>query len=249
MWFDRAGIGVIAHRGASAGAPENTLAAFLLALEQGADAIELDVKLTKDEHVVVIHDATVDRTTNGSGKVSGLSLCSIKELDAGSHFSMSYHSEKVPILDEVFDVVGQNLFINIELTNYTTPFDGLVVKVIECIRRHNLGDKVWLSSFYPRNLRIALAIAPELKMGLLAWPGWKGAWSRHIGKKGDYFAIHPFFRDINEMNIKDFHENNKMVMSWTVNDPADISAMIEIGVDGIFTDHPLSALLLLGRAS
>src|SRR5512139_1857475 len=114
---------IFAHRGASAHAPENTLAAFELALAQQADAIELDVKLSADGRVIVIHDSTVDRTTDGHGKVKDMSLADLKALDAGSFFSSEFAGEKIPTLDEVFEAVGRRTFINIELKNHRTRGD------------------------------------------------------------------------------------------------------------------------------
>jgi len=101
---------VIAHRGACAYAPENTLAAFELAVQQQADAIELDATLSADGHVVVIHDTTVNRTTDGSGAVNNLSLAAIKELDAGSYYDIAFRGERIPTLSEVFETVGKKIF-------------------------------------------------------------------------------------------------------------------------------------------
>ena len=109
---------IFAHRGASAHAPENTLAAFLVALQQGADGIELDAKLTADGHVVVIHDQTVDRTTKISGRVRDMPLEALLELDAGSHFDVAFKGEPIPTLQQVFERMGQEVLINIELSNY-----------------------------------------------------------------------------------------------------------------------------------
>ncbi|HBY09528.1 MAG TPA: glycerophosphodiester phosphodiesterase, partial [Chloroflexi bacterium] len=116
---------IFAHRGASAYAPENTLAAFKLAVDQGADAIELDAKLCADGQIIVIHDQTVERTSNGAGKVADLPLSALQELDAGSWFGLEFKGEPIPTLDEVFEAVGQKIFINIELTNYASPRDLL----------------------------------------------------------------------------------------------------------------------------
>jgi glycerophosphoryl diester phosphodiesterase len=116
---------IFAHRGASAWAPENTLAAFRLAVEHGAPAIELDVKLTSDRKVVVLHDQTVDRTTNGHGDLRQFSLADLRELDAGGPFSAEYQGERIPTLVEVFEAVGKQVYINIELTNYASTRDKL----------------------------------------------------------------------------------------------------------------------------
>ncbi|MBU0511232.1 MAG: glycerophosphodiester phosphodiesterase, partial [Chloroflexi bacterium] len=109
---------IFAHRGASAYAPENTLAAFDLAIRQNADAIELDAKLSADGHVVIIHDQTVDRTTDGTGRVSDLQLAALQELDAGCTYDEAFRHERIPTLGEVFDAVGRKILINVELTNY-----------------------------------------------------------------------------------------------------------------------------------
>jgi len=126
---------IIGHRGASAHAPENTIAAFQLALKFGADAVELDAKLSADGAIVVIHDQTVDRTTNGQGKISEFSLTEIKKLDAGSKFDLQFEGEAIPTLEEVFEVVGGKLLINVELTNYAMPNDDLPERVAELVKR------------------------------------------------------------------------------------------------------------------
>ena len=105
---------IYAHRGASALAPENTLAAFLLAQRLGADGIELDVMFTADKQLIVIHDDTVDRTTNGHGKVAEMPLAALRELDAGSYFGEAFRGEKLPTLAEVYEALGGKLRINVE---------------------------------------------------------------------------------------------------------------------------------------
>src|SRR4030042_5766395 len=114
---------IFAHRGSSVHAPENTLAAFKLAIDQHADGIELDTKLSADGQVVVMHDDTVDRTTNGTGRIKSLTLHELKRLDAGSKFDPSFHAERIPTLAEVFETVGGKIFINVALATYTSPTD------------------------------------------------------------------------------------------------------------------------------
>jgi len=162
---------IFAHRGASVHAPENTLSAFQLGLQQGADAIELDAKLSADGVVVVIHDATVDRTTDGNGAVKKLSLEAIKELDAGSFFDHAFHGERIPTLGEVFEAIGKLTFINIELTNYTSPYDALPEKVAEQVIKHNLQERVLFSSFNPSILCRIHRLLPSVPIGLLAFSG------------------------------------------------------------------------------
>src|SRR4030066_1443200 len=116
---------IFAHRGSSAFAPENTVAAFKLAVQQHADAVELDAKLTSDGQVIVIHDQTVDRTTNGTGRVNRLTLVELQNLDAGSHFDATFKGEKVPSLAEVFYTIWNQIFINVEFKNYASPMEDL----------------------------------------------------------------------------------------------------------------------------
>src|SRR5512139_2814209 len=182
---------IFAHRGASAHAPENTLAAFELALAQQADAIELDVKLTVDGQVIVLHDATVDRTTGSHGRVRDLSLAQLRSLDAGSFYSEKYRGEKIPTLEEVFETVGKRAFINVELTNYNTPRDQLVETVCMLVKRFGLQKSVMFSSFFASNLSKARAYLPGVPRGLLAFGGFLGAWARSFGFAfGRYHALH-----------------------------------------------------------
>lgn len=239
---------IFAHRGASAHAPENTLAAFELALEQGADAIELDVKLSADGQVVVIHDATVDRTTGTHGRVRDLSLAQLRALNAGSFFASRFSTEKIPMLEEVFEAVGRRTFINVELTNYNTPRDHLVESVCMLVKQHNLQGRVIFSSFYASNLSKARSYLPEVPCGLLALNGWLGAWARSFGFAfGKYAALHPNLGDVTREQIQRVHRLKGRMHVWTVNPEADIRRLFEWGVDGIFTDDPQLAVRVRGE--
>lgn len=240
---------VIAHRGASAHAPENTLAAFELAVAQGADAIEFDVKLTRDGHVVVLHDQTVDRTTDGRGDLREFPLEALRELDAGGRFDERFRGTRIPTLEEVFEAVGQRILMNIELTNYATPLDGLVPAVTALVKKFGLEERVLFSSFYPHNLRRAKRLLPQVPCGLLTWAGWMGWWGRTWGVRSRlYEALHPHLRDVDAGLVRRLQAAGRRVHVWTVNAEADLKRMIDAGVDGIFTDDPLLALRLLGRS-
>jgi glycerophosphoryl diester phosphodiesterase len=239
---------VIAHRGASAHAPENTLSAFELAVEQGADAIEFDVKLTQDGQVVILHDQTVDRTTNGSGDLRRLPLVAVRELDAGVRFPENYAGERIPLLSEVLEAVGKKLFINIELTNYATPLDTLVPKVVELVKKFGLQERILFSSFFPHNLARAHKLLPEVPCGLLAWAGWMGWPARAFGFRRDvYQALHPNLAEVTPGLVYRVQAARRRVHVWTVNAEADLKRMIGYGVDGFFTDDPALACRLLGR--
>jgi glycerophosphoryl diester phosphodiesterase len=240
---------IFAHRGASAHAPENTLAAFELALVQNADAIELDVKLSADGHPVVIHDPSVDRTTGSRGRVKDLSLSQLQALDAGSFFSENYRGEKIPALEEVFEAVGKRTFINVELTNYSTPRDELVETVCMLVKKFGLQDHVMFSSFFASNLSKAAAYLPEVPRGLLALNGLLGAWARSFGFAfGRYQALHPNLKDVTQQQVQRVHRLNRRIHVWTVNAADDMRRLFHWGVDGIFTDDPQSAMKVRGES-
>jgi glycerophosphoryl diester phosphodiesterase len=230
---------IIAHRGASAHAPENTLAAFELALQYEADAIELDAKLSADGQVVVIHDQTVDRTTDGSGKLREMTLDQLRKLDAGSHFDIAFRGERIPMLSEVFEAVGKRTFINVELTNYASPIDDLPVKVVELVQQYGLAQRVLFSSFSPLALQRAHRLLPEVPIGLLATRGWFGALARSwLSQVIPYQALHPELHDVTPKLVKRIHRAGRRVCVYTVNQPNDIRYLFALGVDGIFTDDP-----------
>ena len=234
---------IFAHRGASNYAPENTLAAFELAVRQGAHAIELDAKLSSDGQVVVIHDQSVDRTTQGRGKVRDLSLEQLKQLDAGSFFDSGFAGERIPSLDEVFASVGHLIFTDVELTNYASPLDALPAKVATLVRNHNLEGAVMFSSFNPFALVRIRRLLPECPTGLLALPGKAGAWARSgIGRLLGYQALHPEVSDVTPQLIESAHRGGKRVYVWTVNQEAQMKQLFGSGVDGIFTDDPALAM-------
>jgi len=234
---------IFAHRGASAHAPENTLAAFELALAQGADGIELDVKLSADGHVVVVHDATVDRTTGAHGRVKDLSLADLRRFDAGSFFAEKFRGERIPTLEEVFETVGKRTFINVELTNYNTPRDHLVQSVCMLIKRFSLQKRVLFSSFFASNLSKARDFLPDVPRGLLAFGGLLGAWARSFGFAfGKYQALHPNLRDVTPQQVQRVHRLQRRVHVWTVNAAEEMRRLFGWGVDAIFTDDPQLAV-------
>jgi glycerophosphoryl diester phosphodiesterase len=222
---------IIAHRGASAAAPENTIAAFQLALDLQADGIELDVMLTADKQLVVIHDDTVDRTTNGSGRVADMTLEEIRALDAGE-------GEKVPTLSEVLDAFGGKLLINIELKNYTSIFDTLPVEVSKLIESYGLIENVLISSFNPFNISRVRRRIPDAKLGLITQPEQAQHW---IWRFFEYDSLHPYFKDVDAILVSALHARNRKVNAWTVDDPKEIKRLVDLQVDGIITNDPKGA--------
>jgi glycerophosphoryl diester phosphodiesterase len=230
----------LAHRGASAYAPENTLAAFRLAAELGADGVELDAKLSRDGVVVVMHDVMVDRTTDGSGRVSDLTRAEIKRLDAGSKFAPQFAGERAPTLEEVIDAVGDRLLINVELTNYESHGDGLEWKVIEAIERGGATQRIMVSSFWPPSLWKVKRAAPHIVCGLLTRPGLKFRLRRIFLAPfiPGLNAHHPQHTLFDAAYVRRVHARGQKVNTWTVNDEADMRRLIAWGVDSIMTDKP-----------
>jgi len=229
----------IAHRGASSIAPQNTLAAFEKALEIGADGIELDVRLCADGVPVVIHDATVDGTTDGSGRVDTLKLAQLKELDAGSSFDPAFAGERVPTLAQVLETVGRKALLNIELKGLS-PFDrGLEHTVLDLIERHGLAENVLLSSFNPLALRRVQQLAPRIPTGLLyAMPAWPALWLAGLVMPRANAALHPHYALVDEEHLQRARARNARVYVWTVDDPAVMRRLITWRVDGIITNTP-----------
>ena len=237
VWFRNAPL-VIAHRGASVYAPENTIAAFRLAAERGADAVELDAKLSSDGQVVVHHDRNLDRTTTGTGPLKARTLEELQLLDAGSHFNLSYTGERIPTLSEVFTEVASRLLINIELSNYTSPFDRLPETVVRLVQEFGLEKRVLLSSFNPVGLMKARKLAPEIPIGLLVSatiPRWLQSFFQLITP---HEALHPPMSLVSEEMIEGQHRQGHWVNVWTVNELEHIRRFVHLGVDGVITDVP-----------
>ncbi len=241
---------VFAHRGDCAHAPENTLAAFKMAADKGAPAIELDVNLSVDKQVVVIHDSAVDRTTNGHGNVRSLPLAALRDLDAGAWFSEQFRGERIPTLEEVFATLGKRIFINVELQDYVAPNDNLVPNVAALVKKFGLQESVMFSSFYQRNLLTAKRLLPEVPCGLLALGNYLGWPARTWGyRRKEFAAFHPNLRNVTPGLVNRAHAAGKRVHVYTVNNVEDIKRLVGLGVDGIFTDDPAQALKILGKGT
>lgn len=240
---------VIGHRGASRAAPENTLAAFALAARLGADAVELDVKLTRDGAPIIMHDETVDRTTNGHGKVCDLTLADFKRLDAGGWKGRQFAGECVPTLAEVFEALDRRLWINVELTNYYAGRDTLVPVVVALIQKMGMGRRVLLSSFDPFNLRRVRQLDPALPLAQLTSQAMavhlREAW---LAPLCPHEARHPDTPQLKQKGVAWYHRRGYRVNVWTNNDPAEMRGFIQQGVDGIITDVPDVAREVLSTA-
>lgn len=229
-----------AHRGASGHAPQNTLAAFVLAADMGADGIELDVHLSSDGQVVVIHDDTVDATTDGTGRVSQMTLAALQSLDAGGWFDSQFAGQRIPTLGQVFDAVGDRLLINIEI-KVEVGYHPLAqeAETVRLIAEHGMAERVILSSFSPRSLRRLYRLAPDLARGFLygrAEPAFLPWLLRQFYVP--LAALHPQFSLVSARYAGAAHRRGLRVNAWTVNDAADMRRLRDWGVDGIITNYP-----------
>ena len=230
---------IFAHRGACSHAPENTLAAFQLAVDQGAKAIELDVQLSKDREVVVFHDVHLGRTTNGSGRLIDHTLSELKELNAALSFTPAYQQEKIPTLAEVFEILPPDIIINIELKNLHASCDSLPARTALIIRRYKAEERVLISSFNAIALRKFFQEIPSIPLGRLLYT--KRAVNLYsnlplLHKK--YQSVHLSYKSLDPQIISGFKETGKKVFAYTLNHTQDILNAIRMGIDGFFTDDP-----------
>ncbi|MBL8133631.1 MAG: glycerophosphodiester phosphodiesterase [Anaerolineae bacterium] len=229
---------VFGHRGARAYAPMNTLPSFELAAAQGAHGIELDVHRSKDGFPVIVHDFTVDATSDGTGRVCDMTLAELKALDAGSYFAPDFAGTRVPTLDEVFEAVGRRLFVNVEIKSVSLETDGVEAVVADCIRRHGMTERVIISSFNPFSLLRFRAILPEAPIGFLRAANYLPAEVDAIMAAHPYDAFHPYHADITAEMVAQHRAAGRLLNTWTVNEPARAVALRDLGVRGIITDKP-----------
>lgn len=222
----------IGHRGASKTFPENTLAAFRAACDAGADLCELDVQLSRDGAVVVIHDDTVDRTTNGRGAVANLTLAELKALDAG-------RGERIPTLDEVFAATAGRCGLNVEL-----KIAGLEPQVAEIMRKHDATSTSMVSSFDWGALDAMRKLAPEIRAGVLAEK--KPERMLEAAARMHAYAINPRYDLVTPGLCTTAHERGFKVLVWTVDVPDAMRTLIDAGVDGIMTNYPDRMRSVLG---
>lgn len=239
----------IAHRGARDSAPENTLAAFEMALAHGADGIELDVTRCWSGEIVVLHDDTIDRTTNGSGRVGEMDYDTLLHLDAGGWFSPEFQGERIPRLADVLDTIGGKLRINIEIKGRSFRSDGVEAEIAEMVRSRGLAATVIISSFNPWALSRMKRVAPELPLALLYSsnsPFWQRRGQARRWLKPQ--ALHPERSLVDKAYVTWARRHGYRVNVWTVNEEAEMRKLVELGVDGIITDRPALLSRILGEA-
>jgi glycerophosphoryl diester phosphodiesterase len=232
-------LSIFAHRGASGTHPENTMAAFEAAVRLGADGIELDVQMTKDGEIVIIHDETVNRTTSGKGWIEQMTYEEVAALDAGSWFSPRFAGEKILTLDEFFMWASRNeLQINIELKTNKIPYYGIEQKVLEIIGKYEMSERVIISSFNPDSVRRVIELDPCIAVAGLVWRIPREA--VFIAKKLGLSALHTQVSFALSEYGKQAVESGILLRLYTINDVREWNRVKESGVPvaAIITDFP-----------
>jgi glycerophosphoryl diester phosphodiesterase len=223
---------VMAHRGASASAPENTLIAYKKAIEMGADWAELDVRQTKDGAVVLMHDKTVHRTTGVKGFVWDFTLEELKKLEAGSWFGEEFGGEPIPTLAEVIRAVKGRMKLNIEV-KISENEPGIAQKVIDIVRSEDFSKNCMITSFDKATVKTFKAIAPDLPTGLIFDKEY-----RMDVFEGNWEILSSNYELVDSTFMRLARDSGKKVYAWTVNEREEMLRLIGLGVDGIITDKP-----------
>ncbi len=227
---------IIAHRGASADAPENTMAAFLLGVDQGCEMIELDIHLTKDKQIVVIHDATLDRTTSGSGNVADMAYEELQTADAGSWFDEQFAGEKVSLLEDVLSTVPAHVAFNVEIKS--SKEEQICARLLDVLKRTNRLEQTVISSFDFECLAQLQKLDRSMKVGLLysSEPVDYMQVEQDLGM--EIYSLHPQYHLVNEEYMAAANKHGKVVFPWTVDGKEDLERMMQLGVSGIITNKP-----------
>lgn len=229
---------VVAHRGFSGQAPENTVAAIRKAVEAGADMAEIDVTLTADDQIVCLHDEKVNRTTNGKGRISELTLAEAQRLDAGFWFSPDFTGERLPTLDAMLEAADDHILLNIEIKPETVE-RGIARKVVDAVKKRSMTDRVLISSFSPEALAQVHALDPTLYTASL--------FNRKLHRRVDPGKI---VQDAgsSSLNINRHYLNEEIrtrcdelgipIGVYTANKKSQMEKLVDMGVHSIFTNHP-----------
>ena len=224
------------HRGAMGHAPENTFASFEKAVELGVDAIELDVHLTADGEVVVIHDPQLDGTTDGTGLVGEKKLADLKGLDAGAGFGPAFAGQRIPTLGEVLAWARGTCVVDVEIKGGPWPYAGIEPRVVDLIRQHEMVDQTIVISFHHPVVARVKSLAPEIATGTL--------WSCQpidpvaVARAAGADAIMPQWTFCDAETVERAHAAGLSVNPWDTSRPEVVEHLIGLGVDSICTNHP-----------
>lgn len=226
----------VGHRGAKGHAPENTLSSFAIAAGMGVNIVETDAHLSKDGQIVLIHDHTVNRTTNGQGYVKDMTLAELKRLDAGSWYDQRFAGERIPTLDELLVWARDRVAVAIEIKNGPIYYPGIAEKVSAALRRHDMTRQAILISFDHLVLREAKALAPEILTGIL----YVGGLADPVGaaRAAGADALHPHWAYVTADLVRTAHVAGLAISAWNPNDLPTLRMLSELGVDSVGTDYP-----------
>ena len=241
---------ILAHRGASARAPENTLAAFRTAVEERADGVELDVRICASGEVVVCHDRTLQRLAGVGWEIALTPWWKLRRADVGTR--LGFGAAPIPLLEEVLASLPATLLINVELKCETADDGGLVARTVEVIRAARAEERVVLSSFDPLCLLRLAAIAPTLRRGYLVDPD--RSFAVHglvLAPAVSNFSVHPHYTEITAPRVRRWKEAGVRIAAWTVDEAEEARRLQSLGVDYLITNRPADirgALRSRGRA-
>ncbi len=226
-----------AHRGFCSRYPENTLLAFEKALAEGVDGIENDVQLTKDGQIIIMHDESIDRTTDGKGWVKDLTLAQLKELNANEKFGSQFPVQRVPTLREYLELVkDEPILTNIEMKTGVFEYREMEQLLVDMLREYKVEDRILITSFNHFTIMRMKKLAPELKYGFLAYD-----WRLDAGeytKKNGIPCYHPDYHNLTPEVVEDLHSHGIEVNPYTVDDPEDIRDMMAKGVHSVISNCP-----------
>lgn len=227
----------IGHRGAAGTRPELTRSSFERAIALGCDMIELDVQLTRDRRLVVLHDRRLGRTVAGRGTVRRRSLDELRALDAGAWFGSAYAGEPVLSLDDVLDLTRGRVDLNVEIKSPQADWVGTADVLADLLRRHRRLGSTIVSCFDPGALHCLRAREPRARLGVL-WEGRNAASAWPLAAALSAVSIHPKWTRVNAGFVAAAHRRELLVLAWTVNDPTAMERLAALGVDGIISDYP-----------
>ena len=229
---------IIAHRGASGSAPENTIPAIIKAISDGANYIEIDVHQTLDEKIVVIHDYSVDRTTAHEGEIKNLTYSEIEKMEAGKWFSDKFEGTKIPLLEEVLNIIPDSVKLIIEVKGDSSVYPGIENNIVDILRRSNLKNRIILKSFDEDVLAKFKLLAPEIPRLLVYVFGFCV-----LDTDCQYLQHYEMF--LRESFVKSAQEKGYKIIAWGVQSKSTMERVLSYGIDGIETDHPELLVKLL----
>ncbi|WP_096187110.1 glycerophosphodiester phosphodiesterase [Evansella halocellulosilytica] len=232
---------IFGHRGSSGRHPENTMDSFEAALQEGADGLEIDVQLSEDDVPVVIHDETVDRTTNGTGWVKDFTFDELQKLDAGSWFSSTFSGAMIPSLEELFRwLVNTPLLLNIEIKSGLVRYPNIEKIVLDLIEKYDLNERVIISSFNHYSLAKVHKLNNEIETAILFMEGLYEPWNyaKTVGAQ----SLHCYYPVAAPELIRGAAQANMPIRPFTVNEASHLHALMSRGCDAVITDYPKKAV-------